>query len=219
MDLILLVKSPIVNDVELEANLNNSPIGLIIRYCVSRYFSSLFHVLEIIFHRPEIPNVLETTSLIQSLRLLRPCRLGNLLLTACQKLVNFKVLALLRVLLEAGADPNVTIDERHKNAPLHIVARMNDRKLGDIAGLLLVDCGAKLHQLNNAGKTALDIWIESNETVVTWNEAAGGWSARPQWCLPVQSLLRLAARVIRVNKIPYKDGKTPTVLHPLIELR
>jgi len=159
LDLVLLAKSPIINDGELEAN--NSPIGLIIRYCVSRYFSSLFHVLEIIFHRPEIPNVLETTSLIQSLRLLRPCRLGN----------------------------------------------------------LLVDCGAKLHQLNNAGKTALDIWIESNETAVTWNEAAGGWSARPQWCLPVQSLLRLAARVIRVNKIPYKDGKTPTVLHPLIELR
>jgi len=93
---------------------------------------------------------------------------------------------------------------------------MSDRKLGDTAGLLLVDFGAKLHQVNKAGKTALDIWIELNETEGNWNEEAGGWRARPEWCLPVQTLLRLAARVIRVNKIPYADGKTPAVLHSLI---
>ncbi len=92
-------------------------------------------------------------------------------------------------------------------------------KLGDAFGLLLVEFGAKLHQVNKAGKTALDIWIHHNETDDKWNEEAGGWSARPEWCCPLPSLLRLAARVVRVHKIPYADGKTPAILHPLIQLR
>lgn len=32
------------------------------------------------------------------------------------------------------------------------------------------------------------------------------------------TVLRLAARVIRVNKIPYANGETPVNLYPLIEL-
>jgi len=33
------------------------------------------------------------------------------------------------------------------------------------------------------------------------------------------TLLHIAARVIRVHKIPYADGETPTNLHSLLELR
>ena len=105
------------------------------------------------------------------------------------------------------------------NASLHFAAELSDRKLGEAAGLLLVEFGAKFYQVNKSGKTALDIWIELNETEVNWNEEAGGWSARPEWCHPIPSLLRLAARTIRTHKIPYADGKTPTNLHSLIELR
>ena len=66
---------------------------------------------------------------------------------------------------------------------------------------------------NRAGKTALDIWIEKNET-----EEGGGWSAvRPEWCCPVPTLVNLAARVIRTRKLPYLDS--PVILHSVIELR
>jgi len=183
-----------------------------------QFTRSLITLLEMFFQLPKILNERETTSLTQSLRLLGPSRLGYLLLQTCLKLGNFKDLALVRLLLEAGADPNVDVTFAG-NSSLHVVAGMGDRKLGDAACLLLVEFGAKLHQVNKAGKTALDVWIELNETEDNWNEEAGGWSARPEWCCPLPTLLRLAARVIRVNKIPYADGKTPTVLHSLIELR
>jgi len=173
-----------------------------------------------IFHLPKMLNKDKTaSSLIQSLRLLGPYRLGILLLPVCQKLGNVKALSPVRALLDAGADANVAVDERHGNASLHVAAGLSDRKLSDAASLLLVEFGASLHQVNKAGKTALDVWIQLNETEVNWNEEAGGWSARPEWCCPLPTLLRLAARVIRVNKIPYADGKTPSVLHSLIELR
>jgi len=160
-----------------------------------------------------------TISLTLSLRQLGPCQLGNLLLQSCKHLNHCKSLALVRVLLEAGADPNVAVDELHENASLHVAAGLSDRKLSGTAGRLLVEFGAKLHKVNNAGKTAVDIWIEFSETGDNWNEEAGGWSARPEWCLPVRTMLCLAARAVRVHKIPYTDGRTPDILHPLIDLR
>ncbi len=102
---------------------------------------------------------------------------------------------------------------------LHVVAGMSDRQLGNAVGCLLVEFGAKLHKVNKAGKTALDVWIELSETKDDLVEEAVKWSTRPEWCEPVQTLLCLAARVIRVHKIPYADGATPTNLHSLIELR
>ena len=78
-----------------------------------------------ISHLPTLLNKNESTSLAKSLTLLGPCRLGNFLLLASKKMGDFKALALVRVLLEAGADPNGTVGERHGDAPLHIVARMS----------------------------------------------------------------------------------------------
>jgi len=190
---------------------DESPIEMINYYLLS--------LLEMIFRLPEIPTKNDTTSLIQSLRQLGPSRLENLLLLAFKKLDSFKALALVRVLLEAGANANVIIDELHGNTSLHVAAGLSDRKLGDAVGRLLIEFGAKLHQVNKAGKTALDIWIELNEMEVDRDDEAGRWSGRPEWCLPVQTLQCLAARVIRVNKLPYVDGTTPATLHSLIELR
>jgi len=185
----------------------------------TEFSQRLLILIETMVHLPETQNELNKASLAQSLRFLGPHQLGNLLLQSCKKLSNFESLAVNRVILEAGADPNVAVDELHGNASLHIVAALTNRQLGDKAGHLLVGFGAKLHQVNKAEKTALDIWIELNEAEDDLVEEDDKWSARPEWCLPVPTLLSLAARVIRVHKIPYNDGKTPASLRPLIELR
>jgi len=120
---------------------------------------------------------------------------------------------------ELFPNPNLFVDGDTGDASLHFSARMSDRQLGDAACRLLIEFGAKLHKANTAGKTALDTLIELNETEDNLVEKAVNLSTRPEWCQPVQTLLCLAARVIRVHKIPYADGATPTNLHSLIELQ
>jgi len=141
------------------------------------------------------------------------------LLQSCGNLKTYKSLAIVRVLLDAGADPNLDVDEVTGYAPLHIVAGMSDRKLGDAVCRLLVEFGANLHRVNKGGKTALDIWIELHKTEDNWNEEAHKCSTRPEWYRRVPTLLCIAARVIRIHRIPYADGATPTILYPFIELR
>jgi len=120
---------------------------------------------------------------------------------------------IVRLLLEAGADPNASLDG-DGNAPLHLVARFYIESESKVAARLLVDSGAHVDRVNKNGKTATDIWIETRKQ----NRAATGWSARPAWCRTVPKLLCLAARVVRVHKIPYTDGKTPTILHPFVAM-
>jgi len=135
---------------------------------------------------------------------------------------------LLKIMFNHPVKPN----KRNMTSLSQTLHRLGPHRLGDLLlrtcyyyvrhskpYLALVEFGAKLYQVNKAGKTALDIWIELNETEVNWNEETGGWSARPEWCHPIPTLLRLTARVIRTHKIPYADGKTPINLHSLIELR
>ncbi len=138
---------------------------------------------------------------------LGPDRLGKLLFSARPSFYHIQYyqinLALIRVLLEAGADPNTVADHqmhRENNTRLHFVAAVSNRELGDAAGLLLVEFGAKPHLVNRCGNSAIDIWIEKNQT-----EEAGGWTrhARPEWTLPpVPTLLHQSVRVIQTNKIP-----------------
>jgi len=155
---------------------------------------------------------------------LGPGRLRKLFFPALPSFSNMQDfqfnLALIRVLLEAGADPNAR-DVMYlyfgNNTLLHFAAAVSDRELGDAVGRLLVGYGAKIDLLNEAGKTALDIWVERNETEENWNEELGGWNARPEWCCPIPTLLNLAARVIRVRKLPCLDA--PVTLHSVVELR
>jgi len=159
-----------------------------ISYRRTLFSQQLFHLLKNIISLPEMSNEYNRETLIRSLSELGPCRLGNLLLQSCEDLGYFNSLALVRVLLEAGTDPNVAVEKNKGNASLHVAAALRNGQLGDAAGRLLVDFGAKLYQVNNAGKTALDVWMETEKK----------WNARPEWWCPLPTLLFLAARVIRV---------------------
>ncbi len=196
---------------------------MLMHYFNIQFSLSLIFLLGMIFHLPEMENKQNMDLLAVSLRQLGPFRLGHLLRAFLFKefkgLSDSESLALVRVLLNAGADPNVYVSEDFGNACLHVAATLRDRDLSDAICQLLVEFGAKPHLVNRAGKTALDIWIDFNESEGNWNEKVGGRTARPEWWCPLPTLSRLAARVIRNQKIPYVDGEMPTTLHGLIELR
>ena len=177
----------------------------------------LFEIMEMIFSLPDISSGHKRTAFIESLQKMGPGRLDNSLLTACIGLKDYPSLVRVRILLGGGADPNAAVDLLNKNTCLHIAAAIRDRNLSDAAGLFLVEFGAKPHTVNSHGKTALNTWIEIHETEANRNEVTGGWSARPEWFRPVPDLVRLAARVLRKERIPYVDI-VPAETYPHIEL-
>ena len=140
-------------------------------------------------------------------------RKGLLLLAACKNEGDENYLVNIRTHLEAGADPNAGLD-RVGNSPLHLAAGLNDLKLSEATVTLLLEKGAHLDRVNKAGHSASDVWRKTCNR----NGAATGWSARSDWCRNVPNLLCLAARIIRVHKIPYSGGKTPAILHSFVRM-
>ncbi len=186
----------------------------LLQFYKSRFSNRLFNLLEMIFRLPEMPNEHNMDRLILSLHQFELCLLGNLLLKACQQLSDSKYYsALVRFLLEAGADPDVAVDDAG-NSSLHVAARLNDPVLSETIATLLLEKGAHVDRVNKAGQTATDVWIETRNR----NGAETGWNALPDWCRTLPSLLCLAARVIQVHKIPYTRGKTPAILHPFVAM-
>ena len=140
-----------------------------------------------------------------------PHQLGSFVLKVCKEMAgSVNLVGFLRLLLKAGADPNV--DDKDGNGPLHLVARMN-HKQSDAAGCLLLGFGARLHRPNNAGKTARDLWIELNEK--KGEDGVVRLPYQPDWCRTVPKLLCLSTRCVRAHQVPY--SKFPNVFHSLIE--
>ncbi len=82
----------------------------------------------------------------------------NLLLVACNRPPNAGTLTTIRLLLEVGADANVT--DNKGNSPLHHVVRWTreaSEYVSPIATLLLKH-GALPHQCNSSNETPLDLW-------------------------------------------------------------
>jgi len=171
-------------------------------------FHSLFDLLAALFRLPGmLSEETHRNSMIQLLReRVGSYRLGFILLQACVHTWNKRYLATIRLLLEAGAGPNVGLD-RTGNASLHLVARLNNSKLSEAAASLLVEYGAHVDRVNKAGQSAVDVWIQARIE----NGAPSGWNARPEWCRTVPNLLCLAARFVRVHKIPYKNTTSATL--------
>ncbi len=79
-------------------------------------------------------------------------------------------------------------------------------QLGWWGEIVAVDAVCKNPSLHFA-TTVIDSWVTALALDI-WRVKTNG-----------MTLLCLVARVIRVHKIPYAVGRTPTVLHSLIELR
>ena len=123
----------------------------------------------------------------------------NLLIAACRQQPTASTLAIIRLLLEVGADPN-TVDERG-NAPLHhVVLKMGEASESDSpVATLLLEYGALPHQHNYSKKTPLDLWTRQN------TRPGRIPLYPPTWMFTdVMPLMWWCARSIRKNGTPYK---------------
>jgi len=158
------------------------------------------------------PETVIKESLIDFVQRKRRDEKGRTLLhIACKTLsTSDSLVTVLRLLLDHGADPDTC--DVDGNAPLHVLAQF-DGEVVDTAANLLLSKGAHFDRVNKSGLTAADVWIKRHK-------GSNGWSDRPSWCRPsIPPLLMCqCARVIRVNKVPYKEPLIlPVSLIPFIE--
>lgn len=129
----------------------------------------------------------------------------NLLLLACTQKPDAGTLAIIRVLLEVGADPN-TIDIWGHSPLHHVVHWMKETTESDASSIanLLLKHGALPHQRNYSNETPLDLWTKQN-----WK--LGRTLYPPTWTLTaVMPLTWWNVRSIRLHKTPY--NKLPDLL-------
>jgi len=181
---------------------------------VNRYAITIpFQVVKTLIAFPEMQSHKTMQWLFQVVHRNKPEKFGtHLLHMACK--ANSHQFDAIRLLLDAGADPNAI--DGDGNAPLHVVARLR-QELMDPAVRLMLKSGAHLDRVNNSGKTAADIWIECNEIEDDQDEDdEARWNARPDWCRATRSLSCLSARVIRSNEVTYSDGDLPATLNSFL---
>ncbi len=158
---------------------------------------------------------------------------------------NDSCLAVIRFLLQAGEDPNTSMNE-HGDAPLHILAMLKGsgkrklrlrnwsqekQQLFDPIAHLLLDFGAHLDRVNKNGKTAADVWIETKKRSrwprrwrikhLDWElkgDEIGETSGIPEWLQETfPKLTCLSAKIIRFHKVPYLK-KLPKSLCRFVEM-
>jgi len=126
------------------------------------------------------------------------------------------MLAMVDLLLKAGADPNL-IDNKG-NCPLHFLALLQDERL-DPVGQLLRDAGTHLDRANRDGRTSAELWFIARDEKSRDGKRAWKWSDLPDWCREeyVPNLSCLCARIVRRFKVPYKD-KVPTSICAFVDI-
>ena len=177
---------------------------------------TLFKIISIIAHVPGIADkeIMEYWSTI-----VRTTSHGKRFLVLAFSMQNRRgLLATIRFLLQAGADPD-TVDETG-NGPLHILMVMsfNEEQADSIARLLL-DAGTHSDRENKRGVTIADLWY-----LITYGRRMEPQQSKeeinglPQWCQKsVPKLICLSAKVIRHHRVPY--SKLPMRLQAFVELR
>jgi len=167
----------------------------------------------------------------------------KLLLLACsryrarilkKKTIKPNALATVRLLLQAGADPDGV--DYCGNTPRHLLADTGNETAHPI-GVLLLNAGAYLDRTNIEGKTAAQLWMEATnpqfwisleqyiaeyegreeEEIGYEDEERGNEDdSLPDWCRSegVPTLFRLSGRVIRTHQIPF--GQLPEGLSKFI---
>jgi len=134
----------------------------------------------------------------------------NLLLLACKTPIGLNSLAIIRLLLDAGADPNC-FDLSGNGPLLCLVSKIRDDVMIESIARLLLDSGAHLDRVNNQRKTAADFWLFVRNKKRRDQDPLG-WMDLPEWCREnVPSLKCLSASAVRRNKIPFKGGLPVTL--------
>jgi len=168
--------------------------------------SYLIRFVKILSHLPQLLLEKDTMETLSSVRFQHGRNLLHVVL-AYATAPDAELFASVRLLLNAGCDPNAIDDDG--NAPLHFCAQIDDRySFGDLnitAGLML-DFGAQLSLKNADNETAIDWMIlkDRRKRCQNHDEEKGtiGWIL-PNWCTELPTLTSLSARVIRRNRIPY----------------
>jgi len=180
-------------------------------------FCVLIKFVKILSH---LPHLLLNKDAIQSLSKVRHRCRGNLL----QQLFSGPIddgnlYATVRLLLNAGCDPNAY--DEYGSTPLHYLAQLDERywfSTLDVNIQLLLDFGAQLGQMNAYGRTAVDLWKQTNGRLRSRNEDKDQGIVGlelPDWCTELPRLTCLSARVIRRDRIQY--SKLPFNLISMIE--
>lgn len=141
---------------------------------------------------------------------------GNYLLSMTCSKQRENPLEIVRLILQAGGDPNVV--DANDDSLLHLLAAnsLHSRDVVDSTASLLMDSGAhlQLQRLNKKGMTVADVWHQQHD-----REASGWTTDLPDWCQKtVLKLTSLSAIVIRRHKVPY-SGKLPMCLQNFVEYR
>jgi len=129
----------------------------------------------------------------------------TLLIVGCIK--GFPNLSTLRLLMECGAEPNAA--DMDGSGPLHQLLKnnnegFNSNDVGCCCCLrFLIECGADLDRVNNAGKTPKDLCPERNIDHLL---------GKPR------ELKCLSSIVINTQGIPYSEEILPFALHKCVEL-
>jgi len=181
--------------------------------CNCHVFCYLIRFVQILSHMPQR---LLNKDAMEALSKVRDQRGRNLLHEAIFE-SDFDVYATVRLLLNAGCDPNA--NDMDGNAPLHYLAQTDKPFVfSDMSmiAVLLLDFGAQLSRKNVDGKTAVDLLILKNERKRNKNAEQGMIGVKlPNWCTELPRLTCLSARVIRRNRIPYST--LPATLIPMME--